>query len=101
MVEVRYTGVSMQPHSPIWIDPVSSPAPFTTAVPAASGRLTRVSSGPGTITVTPVRATPRPAGGARPAPPKGPRPTGTPPPPPLASLRPPPRAPGPRPRPVD
>ncbi len=33
-VAVRKTGVSMTPHSRIWIEPVSSPAPFRTATPA-------------------------------------------------------------------
>src|SRR5438067_2027613 len=64
IVEVRYTGVSMQPHSAIWIEPVSSPAPLRTAVPARIGVRTSPSSLPGTIAVTPVRATPRPSGGS-------------------------------------
>src|SRR5438067_5699881 len=57
-------GVSMQPHSAIWIEPVSSPAPLRTAVPARIGVRTSPSRLPGTIAVTPVRATPRPPGGS-------------------------------------
>src|SRR3954447_21483333 len=59
MVAVRYTGVSRQPHSRTCSDPVISPAPLSTATPAGAG------SAGGTIAVTPVRATPRPAGGGR------------------------------------
>ena len=44
--------------------PVISPAPLSTATPAASGCARRVSGAAGRIAVTPVRATPRPAGGS-------------------------------------
>ena len=61
MVEVRKTGVSASPHSPAASIPVHSPAPLSTAPPAGTGKRNR--SPPGSITVTPVRAVPRPAGG--------------------------------------
>ncbi len=61
MVEVRNTGVSASPHSPAATSPVHSPAPLSTAAPAGTGELNR--SPPGSSTVTPVRAIPRPAGG--------------------------------------
>ena len=54
----------MQPQSAICSDPVSSPAPFRTAVPAGTGSACSVSTGPGSTAVTPVRATPRPEGGS-------------------------------------
>ena len=54
----------MQPQSAICSDPVSSPAPFRTAVPAGTGSACSVSTGPGSTAVTPVRAIPRPAGGS-------------------------------------
>ena len=52
------------PTRPIWSEPVSSPAPFSTATPAASGGSSSAARCAGTIAVTPVRATPRPAGGS-------------------------------------
>src|SRR5579875_3078303 len=61
MVEVRKTGVSTRPHSAADRNPVHSPAPFSTAPPAGTGSRNRFP--PGSITVTPVLATPRPAGG--------------------------------------
>src|SRR3984957_18065440 len=61
MVEVRKTGVSASPHSPAASIPVHSPAPLSTAPPAGTGKRNR--SPPGSTTVTPVRAVPRPAGG--------------------------------------
>ena len=57
IVLVRTIGVSIRPHSAIVIEFVSSPAPLSTAVPAAIGESNSVSSASGTITVTPVRAT--------------------------------------------
>ena len=57
-------GVSIRPHSAICTEPVSSPAPLRTAVPAGTGSATSVAGSAGTIAVTPVRATPRPAGGS-------------------------------------
>ena len=66
IVEVRKTGVSISPHSEIWRNPVSSPAPFRTAAPArARGCGTSDALAPGTIAVTPVRAIPRPVGWRR------------------------------------
>lgn len=62
MVEVRKTGVPMIPHSDMSRKPVHSPAPLRTAPPAGTGRA-RMSAA-GSTTVTPVRATPRPAGGS-------------------------------------
>src|SRR5580704_8550302 len=62
MVEVRNTGVSARPHSAVARNPVHSPAPFSTAPPAGTGLANMFP--PGSMTVTPVRATPRPAGGA-------------------------------------
>ena len=62
MVEVRKTGVPMTPHSCMSRKPVHSPHPLSTAPPAGTGRA-RMSSA-GRITVTPVRAIPRPAGGS-------------------------------------
>src|SRR5206468_3817517 len=61
-LDVRYTGVSRTPHSAIEIDPVSSPAPFKTAVPAGTGCAQSVSTRAGSTALTPVRATPRPSG---------------------------------------
>src|ERR1700678_3003972 len=61
MVDVRNTGVSARPHSDIDRKPAHSPAPFSTAPPAGTGALNMLP--PGSITVTPVLATPRPAGG--------------------------------------
>src|SRR5580704_5577740 len=61
MVEVRNTGVSARPHSAVARNPVHSPAPFSTAPPAGTGAANRFP--PGSMTVTPVLATPRPAGG--------------------------------------
>src|SRR5579875_1254749 len=61
MVEVRNTGVSASPHSLATRNPVHSPAPFSTAPPAGTGLRNRLP--PGSTTVTPVLATPRPAGG--------------------------------------
>src|SRR5580692_7339778 len=61
MVEVRNTGVSARPHSAVARNPVHSPAPFSTAPPAGTGLANMLP--PGSMTVTPVRATPRPAGG--------------------------------------
>src|SRR3984957_14063389 len=61
MVDARKTGVSASPHSVIDRNPVHSPAPFSTAPPAGTGALNKFP--PGSMTVTPVRATPRPAGG--------------------------------------
>src|ERR1700733_13427741 len=61
IVEVRNTGVSARPHSPAASRPVHSPAPFSTAPPAGAGLRNRFP--PGSTTVTPVLATPRPAGG--------------------------------------
>src|SRR5215469_14950160 len=61
MVEVRNTGVSASPHSSAARNPVHSPAPFSTAPPAGTGL--RNILPPRSITVTPVRATPRPSGG--------------------------------------
>src|SRR5215469_11239446 len=61
MVEVRKMGVSASPHSAAVRNPVHSPAPFSTAPPAGTG-LPNMSP-PGSMTVTPVLATPRPAGG--------------------------------------
>ena len=43
---------------------MSSPAPLSTATPAARPWRTTSPTGPGTMAVTPVRATPRPAGGS-------------------------------------
>ena len=60
IVEVRNTGVSISPHSEIWRKPVSSPAPFSAAAPAGTGRRKADASPPGRIAVTPVRAIPRP-----------------------------------------
>ncbi len=57
-------GVLTRPHSRISSEPVSSPAPFRTAVPAQTGSCTSGPTGAGTIAVTPVRATPRPSGGS-------------------------------------
>ena len=54
IVAVRTTGVSKVPHSRTVSDPVSSPAPLSTAVPAAIGRRNMESSVSGTIAVTPV-----------------------------------------------
>src|SRR5580704_1892431 len=62
MVEVRKTGVSARPHSAAARNPVHSPAPFSTAPPAGTGLPNTLP--PGSMTVTPVLATPRPAGGA-------------------------------------
>ena len=56
-VDVRYTGVSRMPHSRISREPVSSPAPLRTAVPAGTGFCSSEPIGPGRIAVTPVRAT--------------------------------------------
>src|ERR1700735_5244449 len=77
MVEVRKTGVSASPHSAAVRNPVHSPAPLSTAPaagtrppppaplapppPAGTGLRNRFP--PGSITVTPVLATPRPSGG--------------------------------------
>ena len=44
----------MTPHSRIWIDPVSSPAPFSTATPAKTGSSQASLPARGTTTVTPV-----------------------------------------------
>ena len=63
IVEVRNTGVSISPHSEIWRNPVSSPAPFNAATPAGTGLRNRDAWAPGTIAVTPVLAIPRPSGG--------------------------------------
>ena len=57
-------GVLTRPHSRISSEPVSSPAPFRTAVPAQTGSCTSGPTGAGTTAVTPVRATPRPSGGS-------------------------------------
>ena len=57
-------GVSIWPSSITCRAPVISPAPFSTATPAGTGSRQRVSGAPGAIAVTPVRATPRPAGGS-------------------------------------
>src|SRR5579859_1574149 len=62
MVEVRKIGVSTSPHSAAARNPVHSPAPFSTAPPAGTGLRNMLP--PRSTTVTPVRATPRPAGGA-------------------------------------
>src|ERR1700728_983636 len=67
MVEVRNTGVSARPHSCAVSSPVHSPAPLSTAPPAGTGAAN--TSPPGSITVTPVRAMPRPAGGGGSSPP--------------------------------
>src|SRR5215469_5208302 len=61
MVEVRKIGVSTSPHSAAVMKPVHSPAPLSTAPPAGTGL--RNMFPPRSTTVTPVRATPRPAGG--------------------------------------
>src|SRR5215470_5858036 len=61
MVDVRKIGVSTSPHSAAARNPVHSPAAFSTAPPAGTG--VRNMLPPRSITVTPVRATPRPAGG--------------------------------------
>ena len=63
IVEVRKTGVSMTPHSPIWVMPIASPAPLRSAAPAGTRDRKSSPGSKGTIAVTPVRATPRPAGG--------------------------------------
>ncbi len=62
IVEVRKIGVSTRPHSEAAIKPVHSPAPLSTAPPAGTGLRNMLP--PRSITLTPVRATPRPAGGA-------------------------------------
>ena len=64
IVDVSRIGVSSTPHSRTWIAEVSSPAPLSTATPAARPLRTTSPSGPGTMAVTPVRATPRPTGGS-------------------------------------
>ena len=61
MVEVRKTGVSASPSSRMASSPVHSPTPLSTAAPAGTGAVNR--SPPGSSTLTPVRAMPRPAGG--------------------------------------
>ena len=61
IVAVRNTGVSITPHSRTCRLPVSSPAPFRTAVPAGSGAPV---DAPVATAVTPDRPTPRPAGGS-------------------------------------
>ena len=60
IVDVSRIGVSSTPHSRTWIAEVSSPAPLSTATPAARPLRTTSPSGPGTMAVTPVRATPAP-----------------------------------------
>src|SRR5215472_937106 len=62
MVEVRNTGVSVSPHSAEVRKPVHSPAPFSTAPPDGTGPANMLP--PTSMTVTPVRAMPRPAGGS-------------------------------------
>ncbi|TPW16453.1 MAG: hypothetical protein FD127_97 [Acidimicrobiaceae bacterium] len=57
-------GVSITPHSLISIEPVSSPAPFSTAGAAAIGRAKSVPGSSGTIAVTPVRAIGSPDAGS-------------------------------------
>ena len=64
IVDVSRIGVSSTPHSRTWMAEVSSPAPLSTATPAARPWRTTSLTGPGTMAVTPVRATPRPAGGS-------------------------------------
>ena len=54
----------MTPHSRIVVIPMASPAPLRTAPPAGTRDSNSSSARNGTIAVTPVRATPRPAGGA-------------------------------------
>ena len=58
-------GVSINPHSWIWVTPVSSPAPLSTKLPAM-GR-SRNTSSHGMMAVTPVRTGPLP-GELRPSP---------------------------------
>src|SRR5258708_6759956 len=60
MVDVRKIGVSTRPHSAAARKPVHSPALFSTAPPAGTGLRNMLP--PRSITVTPVRAIPRPAG---------------------------------------
>ena len=62
IVVVRKIGVSTRPHSCAVRKPVHSPAPLRTAPPAGTG--SRKPLPPGSTTVTPVRATPRPTGGS-------------------------------------
>ncbi len=62
IVLVRNSGVSTRPHSCAVRKPVHSPAPLRTAPPAGTG--SRKPLPPGSTTVTPVRATPRPCGGS-------------------------------------
>ena len=57
-------GVSSHPSSRTWMADVSSPAPLRTATPPRSGSAITPAAEPGTMAVTPVRATPRPAGGS-------------------------------------
>ena len=64
IVEVSQTGVCSRPHSEICRNPVSSPAPLSTAAPAGTGSRKSRSGCPGRTAVTPVRAIPRPWGGS-------------------------------------
>jgi hypothetical protein len=63
-VPVSTIGVSSTPHSRISTDPVSSPAPLSTAEAAAIGRANSDPGSSGTIAVTPVRAIGSPAAGS-------------------------------------
>ena len=60
---VRKIGDSRTPHSSMVVIPIASPAPLSTEAPAGTRSLKSAPGSNGAITVTPVRATPRPSGG--------------------------------------